>query len=522
MVGKPVHESEVLQHIQQQLLMGKLPYVFSTLTVDSFSIGKAKTDGTFFEIVHPSPHIIDVIIGCSQAPLPHALTLAAAIKYDLVHFAKPLAKNYQFDKAHLWGENLFTPQEIVKRVHQHFITLFDELETSLCLFYGRFNLDYQLFTYLNYGFNQFLHLDSLTKHVHLMGDYEPALGSTIYKNYPGKQLAIHPGDGFIFYSNYLSQTNPVLKSLIQPLNMEGSIDFLINQEANAISNHIKLNLTNWPKDVSELEGTGLVIKLNPKDQSSLHYPIVAKFLSDFAQLEAVRLFIGKICQQAPGDAKRLSIQLQLAVNEIFCNIVQHSYHYKKGKIIIEGQLSLEGIYITLSDQGDIFNPLETPSPNLTGVQENGFGMFIVQQIADQLNYVPKTIENQWNHLRIFKRYFFEEEQMEFSHRIQDNILVITPQGEHLDAKNASVFKEEVLSLIASTDLSRLVFDLNHLQFIDSSGLGTFLSIQRTLNTRGGTLKLAHLNKPIRTMFEIVSMHRIFDIFATSDEAIRSF
>lgn len=112
--------------------------------------------------------------------------------------------------------------------------------------------------------------------------------------------------------------------------------------------------------------------------------------------------------------------------------------------------------------------------------------------------------------------------MEFSHHVQDNILIITPQGENLDAKNAPIFKEGVLNLVRSTGINKLIFDLSHLQFIDSSGLGTFLSIQRSLNTQGGTLKLAHLNKSIRTMFEIVSMHRIFDIFPNIEEAVKSF
>ena len=81
--------------------------------------------------------------------------------------------------------------------------------------------------------------------------------------------------------------------------------------------------------------------------------------------------------------------------------------------------------------------------------------------------------------------------MEFklSHSVQDNILLVTPQNERLDAKNASVFKDRVLDLIQKTKLFNLVLDLSHLQFIDSSGLGAFLAIQRLLNKQGGGLKL---------------------------------
>jgi anti-sigma B factor antagonist len=110
----------------------------------------------------------------------------------------------------------------------------------------------------------------------------------------------------------------------------------------------------------------------------------------------------------------------------------------------------------------------------------------------------------------------------YSHTIRDNILIITLQGIRLDAVNASLFKNNALKLIQRTGLSKVVMDLSHVQFIDSSGLGALLAIQRSLNKQGGALKLAHLNKNIQTMFEIVSMHRILDIFPTIEDTIKSF
>lgn len=112
--------------------------------------------------------------------------------------------------------------------------------------------------------------------------------------------------------------------------------------------------------------------------------------------------------------------------------------------------------------------------------------------------------------------------MEFSYVVQGDILVITLQGEHLDALIASSFKEGILDLIRKMEVTKVVFDFNNLQFIDSSGLGAFLAIQRMLNKQGGILKLANLNKSIQTMFEIISMHRILDIFPTADDAVKSF
>lgn len=72
------------------------------------------------------------------------------------------------------------------------------------------------------------------------------------------------------------------------------------------------------------------------------------------------------------------------------------------------------------------------------------------------------------------------------------------------------------------DINRLIFDLSRLQFIDSSGLGSLLSVLRVLHTKGGDLKLTCMNKPVKAMFELVSMHKIFEIFPTREDAVRSF
>jgi anti-sigma B factor antagonist len=92
--------------------------------------------------------------------------------------------------------------------------------------------------------------------------------------------------------------------------------------------------------------------------------------------------------------------------------------------------------------------------------------------------------------------------------------------EELDASNAGEFKSDIApSLEANT---KLVFDLSRLRFVDSSGLGAFISCLRKVNARGGDLKLCGMAKQVRAVFELTRMHRIFDIFATREEAVRAF
>jgi anti-sigma B factor antagonist len=104
-------------------------------------------------------------------------------------------------------------------------------------------------------------------------------------------------------------------------------------------------------------------------------------------------------------------------------------------------------------------------------------------------------------------------------RINDVAVVILPYDE-LDASNAAELKRDFGPVVEAQP--RLVFDLTRLRFIDSSGLGAFLSCLRKANEHGGELKLCGLSKAVRAVFELVRMHRVFDIHATREAAVRAF
>ena len=104
-------------------------------------------------------------------------------------------------------------------------------------------------------------------------------------------------------------------------------------------------------------------------------------------------------------------------------------------------------------------------------------------------------------------------------RMGDVTVAMVPM-EELDASNAAEFKSDVAPLLEAT--TKLVLDLSRLRFVDSSGLGAFISCLRKLDAKGGDVKLCGMSKQVRAVFELVRMHRIFDICATREEAVRMF
>jgi anti-sigma B factor antagonist len=110
------------------------------------------------------------------------------------------------------------------------------------------------------------------------------------------------------------------------------------------------------------------------------------------------------------------------------------------------------------------------------------------------------------------------DHMEITVEKSNDVAVVVMPVAELDSANAAEFKRDIAPVLDGH--KRVVLDLSKLRFIDSSGLGAFLSCLRKLNEKQGDLKLCGVSKQVRTALELVRMHRILDIYGTREEAVR--
>ena len=101
----------------------------------------------------------------------------------------------------------------------------------------------------------------------------------------------------------------------------------------------------------------------------------------------------------------------------------------------------------------------------------------------------------------------------------DGVQVIMVPGDHLDAGNAREFKEALLEQLQPGTLA--VLDLSAVDFVDSSGLGVFLSTLRYLKDGGGDLALCSPRKPVRSLLELVRLQKVFNIYANRTDALQA-
>lgn len=104
---------------------------------------------------------------------------------------------------------------------------------------------------------------------------------------------------------------------------------------------------------------------------------------------------------------------------------------------------------------------------------------------------------------------------------QGEIVKIEVQEERMDAHNSSDLKEQMLQLFDDGKCN-LIIDLSAVRFVDSSGLGALVSGFKNASAREGSLKLCSLQPQVRSMFELTRLHRVFEIFASVEEALESY
>lgn len=110
--------------------------------------------------------------------------------------------------------------------------------------------------------------------------------------------------------------------------------------------------------------------------------------------------------------------------------------------------------------------------------------------------------------------------MRFSTENVDGILIISPPRTDLDANNADDFKKDVAPVVEGH--RRVVMDLSPVGFMDSAGLGAMLSAFKAVRAEGGQFKIFGLSKEVKALFELVRMHRLFEIYDDKESALGSF
>ncbi len=102
----------------------------------------------------------------------------------------------------------------------------------------------------------------------------------------------------------------------------------------------------------------------------------------------------------------------------------------------------------------------------------------------------------------------------------DNANLICLSG-RLDAYSATEVEKKLDSLIEAGQ-TRLVLNLEKLEYISSSGLRVFLASLKKTKKQQGDIKLACMKTFIKEVFDIAGFSQLFNIFDTEEAAVSAF
>ncbi len=107
--------------------------------------------------------------------------------------------------------------------------------------------------------------------------------------------------------------------------------------------------------------------------------------------------------------------------------------------------------------------------------------------------------------------------MEIQEQVIKGVLIITPMGRRIDASSAPEFKESLLDWINSGH-TRILLDLSHVDFIDSSGLGAIVACHKAISNTGG-FAITGLKETVGSIFHLTRMDTMFKIFPALEKAL---
>src|SRR5260370_27934596 len=81
-------------------------------------------------------------------------------------------------------------------------------------------------------------------------------------------------------------------------------------------------------------------------------------------------------------------------------------------------------------------------------------------------------------------------------------------------------RDVVKKLLAQS--AKLVLNLREVNYIDSGGLGTLVSLYTTARNAGGAVKLARLSQRVGDLLQITKLLTIFEVFDDEEVAAQSF
>lgn len=108
-----------------------------------------------------------------------------------------------------------------------------------------------------------------------------------------------------------------------------------------------------------------------------------------------------------------------------------------------------------------------------------------------------------------------------SKRVTDSMAIVEIEDKLMTEEHIQMLTSAVKELI-SGDMKDIVIDLSKIKRINSSGLGSLISVYTAIRNKGGNLKIGGLNEFVKNVLNITKLIEVFEIYPTQEDAVKAF
>jgi sigma-B regulation protein RsbU (phosphoserine phosphatase) len=279
---------------------------------------------------------------------------------------------------------------IVSEVHNEVTKELIDLESFVTLCYTRYDQKKMVVKIVDCGHMATIHWrrhpDSTT---FVRGENFP-LGFTEYEEYKQIEEPYQPGDLFFYYSDGVTEAQSRFGEMFGAERLSELIRRSGRIEPQKLVERVKaavVAFTRSEKFADDL--TCVAVKI---DEMPLTAPIDRREIdvpNHLGQLEHIRKFVTETLSVSPEkilDEEEV-YQLMLAVTEAASNVIRHALGDNPNAMIsVSTDLFPDRIIVRLSHFGKDFDPDTAPPPVFDGTREGGFGVYMIRQCVDDVQY----------------------------------------------------------------------------------------------------------------------------------------
>jgi anti-anti-sigma factor len=115
----------------------------------------------------------------------------------------------------------------------------------------------------------------------------------------------------------------------------------------------------------------------------------------------------------------------------------------------------------------------------------------------------------------------ESKMRVWTRRQVEDIAVVNVHGDLSFSQGSAELGLKIAELLEN-GVRHILLDAQHLEHIDSSGIGQLIKSFTSVTRKGGEMKLLHPNQTLQQILIVTKLTRLFDIYDNEETALESF